>query len=212
ARAGSARQRRCAGRRATTLGSDRPGPRSHPASRLYILEDGKSRPLSEGPADLTPAWSPDGRRIAFAAPTRRGQSDIPRACPGAIEDADLYTIAPDGSQRRLVVREPLADQTGPVWSADSRYLFATSVYRSVDSCKSLLSSITVVDTRADPPVVRALHDPNQIEPRTGPAVAAGPLDSAALGGNRPYGEALKRAILRQLNRADPAQPQPPLSE
>ena len=55
--------------------------------------------------------------IAFAAP----QTSNPRAD----QDADLYLIDADGGHRRLVLEER-GDETGPVWSADGRYLYYVS--------------------------------------------------------------------------------------
>lgn len=175
-------------------------------SQLWLWHDGDTRALTAGPVDLTPAWSPDGETIAFAAPSQREKQEIPARCPDASSDADLHIIDADGQNRRRVAREPLADQTGPVWSPDGRLLFASSVYRSADSCESLLSSITFVDRRESPPVTRALHDPVAVEPRTGPAMdpAAGRdgLDLVRLRKNPAYGDALRRAILDELIRQD----------
>src|SRR5690606_30784079 len=115
-------------------------------------------------------------------------------------DADLHAIDADGTNRRLVVIEPLSDQTGPVWSGDGRYLFATSVYRSVATGKPILSSITYVDRIESPLVMRALHDSSAVESRTSPALSRADLDAAALHRNPPYEAALKRAVERELNR------------
>lgn len=157
-------------------------------SSLWLLGPDRTVQLTQGPADMTPAWSPDGSTIAFAAPSAK-------------DDADLFAIRPDGSDRRPLVSEPLADQTGPVWSADGRFLFSTSLYRSVKSRKPVLSSITFVDLRESPPVVRALHDPVAVESRTSPAVDRAVLDVASLRKNLPYKEALRRAVEQALIRA-----------
>src|SRR5690606_9172202 len=84
-------------------------------ARIRVLAGTASTPLSEGPLDTTPAWSPDGETIAFAALSAPAE-------PGGRPDMDLHIMRADGTGRRLVVREPLADQTGPVWSRDGRYL------------------------------------------------------------------------------------------
>jgi Tol biopolymer transport system component len=153
-------------------------------SSLYVvpLRGGPSRRLTDGPADMTPSFAPDGRAIAFAAPVK-GRDDI-----------DLWAIDADGKNRRLLVGEPLADETGPVWSADGRFVFATSVLRSVASGLPILSSLAFVDLRERPAVLRALHDPAQVVPRLGAALAPRSLDAGRLRRHPRYEAAVRRAI------------------
>ena len=54
-----------------------------------------------------PAWSPDGRRLAFAA--------------GRNEEADIYVVRRDGSNLRRLTRNGVAE-SGPAWSPDGRRL------------------------------------------------------------------------------------------
>ena len=168
------------GRTVAYMGLDRKTQRS----RLFLipLGGGAGRGLTEGPADMTPSFSPDGRTIAFAAPVK-GRGDI-----------DLWTVDAEGRGRRLLVGEPLADETGPVWSADGRFLFATSVLRSVASGRPILSSLAFVDLGERPAVLRALHDPAQVVPRLGAALAPAALDAARLRRHPPYQAAVRRAI------------------
>ncbi|MCS6851774.1 MAG: hypothetical protein NZ700_11470 [Gemmataceae bacterium] len=58
-----------------------------------------------------PAWSPDGKRIAFVS-SRDG-------------DFEIYTMAPDGSEVRRLTQNPSLD-IRPAWSPDSRRLAFTS--------------------------------------------------------------------------------------
>jgi Tol biopolymer transport system component len=159
---------------------------------------GKPRRLTSGPADLTPAVSPDGRQLAFAAPVK-GQSDT-----------ELFVAEADGTGRRRVIAEPYADQTGPVWSRDGRYLFATSVYRSQATGSPVLSSIVVIDLEDRRPVMRALHDPAVVESRLGVALAPRRLDAGALRANAVYIDALRRAVTERVrslrDRGQPAEP------
>ena len=75
--------------------------------------------------DVSPAWSPDGSRIAFISQYSHDK------------EAGIYTMAPDGSDQRLVVRfrsitndaDPASDWysrlsggRGPVWSPDGKKL------------------------------------------------------------------------------------------
>jgi Tol biopolymer transport system component len=174
------------GRTVVYMGLDRQTQRS----RLYLvpIAGGPSRPLTDGPADLTPSFSPDGRVIAFAAPVKgRG-------------DTDLWAVDADGGRRRLLVGEPLADETGPVWSADGRFLFATSVLRSVASGLPILSSLAFVDLGEQRPILRALHDPAQVVARLGAALAPAPLDADRLRRHPPYQAAVRRAIREMQER------------
>ncbi len=158
--------------------------------RALSRASSETRRLTEGPLDMTPAFSPRGDVIAFAAPSSdRG-------------DMDLYLLDPDGSGRRKLADEPWADQTGPVFSADGRHVFATSVYRSVATAEPILSSVVVVDLDDPDRVVRALHDPVAVESRVGVTVSSAPISAGDLGANPPYGEALREAVFRELRREE----------
>lgn len=189
------------GERIAFMRADADGERS----RIWIVDGEAARPLTDGPADVTPAWSPDGRRIAFAAPGPERR------------DADLYTVAlppaspeggtsggPDGGTRgtrELVVAEALSDQTGPVWSADGRYLFCTSIFRSQESNRPVHSSVTFVDLSEPTRVVRALHSRIATDSRMEPALEPRQLDPRLLHDNLPYKDALQRAVESDLIRA-----------
>ena len=85
------------------------------------LDGSDRRRLTEhGEQDVSPAWSPDGRRIAFFRETTRGY------LYGGRDDSDrgIYTVAPDGSDERLLLPFHLRDTplSGPVWSPDGRLL------------------------------------------------------------------------------------------
>ena len=158
-------------------------------SSLWILSlaDGRTTQLTKGPMDITPSWSPDGTKIAFAAPA------------GTRPDYDLFWVAPEGGKRHRIVDEPFADQTGPKWSADGRYLFCTSLYRAHGSGEPLFASVTVLAGMGRPPaVLRALHDPAAVESRLGPAVAPHIFPEGAFHRNPTYEQALKGTIAEQI--------------
>ena len=69
-----------------------------------------------GAYDSAPAWSPDGRRIAF-------ESDANVAGANPEGDMEIWTMAADGSQRRQLTRNALHDE-GPAWSPDGGRLLA----------------------------------------------------------------------------------------
>ena len=144
--------------------------------------------LTDGPQDMTPAWSPRGDAIAFSAPA-----------PGRA-DADLHLIDPSGSERRRLADEPYADQSGPAFSADGRYVFATSVFRSVADGAPILSSVVVVDREDPERALRGLHDPVVVESRVGVAVRPESLRADEIAKNPPYADALRDAVTSELRR------------
>ena len=87
---------------------------------LYVMDaDGTHvRRLTDTPGneedEHDPAWSPDGRRIAFIANR-----------PGTVEEA-VWTIRPDGTRRTLVGWSGRFPES-PTWSSDSqRIAFSSS--------------------------------------------------------------------------------------
>ncbi|MBA3865826.1 MAG: PD40 domain-containing protein [Solirubrobacterales bacterium] len=70
---------------------------------LFAVKDGRLNQLTEDPADVEPAFSPDGRTIAFA----RG--------------GDLFSVRPDGSGQRQLTSGPEID-SAPQVSTNGRYV------------------------------------------------------------------------------------------
>jgi tricorn protease-like protein len=68
---------------------------------LFAVRDGRLNQLTEDPTDTEPAFSPDGRTIAFA----RG--------------GDLYSVRPDGSGQRRLTSGPELD-SAPIVAPDGR--------------------------------------------------------------------------------------------
>jgi hypothetical protein len=153
------------------------------------LAGGTPVQITKGPTDMTPAWSPKGDRLAFVSRTRP-------------TDTDLFTIAPDGSKRTLVVTEPLGEQTGPRWSKSGRWLFSTSIFRQLQTGKALHASVTYTDMKAAPSRRRlcALQDPVAGGARMGPALAPKALRGAALGRCKVYKDALRSAFADEIRR------------
>lgn len=85
---------------------------------IYVMDADRSNvvQLTRGPAnDQSPAWSPDGRRIAFAS------SPCPITCDNGEgwRDFDIYVMDADGSNVIQLTRGPANDYS-PAWSPDGR--------------------------------------------------------------------------------------------
>src|SRR5207237_4132266 len=66
----------------------------------------------------SPAWSPDGKLIAFAFSPKTAPQDIP--------SEDIWVVNPDGSgARQLVAHGQDESLLDPAWSADGCYLYFT---------------------------------------------------------------------------------------
>lgn len=139
------------------------------------LPDGAIAQLTQGPADTSPAVSPDGHAIAFARPVAR---------QGGV-DSDLWLASVGGQAARHLVDIPLTDESGPVWSRDGRFVFATSVLRGARG-DAVFSAVIVVDTADATPVARVLFDRTGAVARLTPAVATAALDAVELGRNPEY--------------------------
>jgi Tol biopolymer transport system component len=86
-----------------------PGPCCNPsATDIYVVNadgSGKRKLTHNARYNAEPAWSPDGRKIAFRS-TRNGNRDI-------------YVMNADGSGKRNLTRNPARDGS-PSWSPDGR--------------------------------------------------------------------------------------------
>jgi Tol biopolymer transport system component len=79
--------------------------------------------VTDGPQDFSPTWSPDGTAIAFV---RGGQSSY-----------RIATVAPDGSDLRLLTPGSPEADTEPAWSPDGRTIAFVRVDPAVKSAASL---------------------------------------------------------------------------
>jgi dipeptidyl aminopeptidase/acylaminoacyl peptidase len=87
---------------------------------LYLFDLGtkKAAPLTTGTVydESSPAWSPDGLRIAFVS--KRGTGDIDRH-----DNTDVWIIEPKpGAPPRQVTTSPVSDDGPLSWSPDGRQL------------------------------------------------------------------------------------------
>jgi Tol biopolymer transport system component len=88
-----------------------------PPAAIYVMNadgSGLEQVTAEAGYDLLPAWSPDGRRIAFARSPRT---------PGTAE-ADLFAVNVGGGREIRLTSGP-ADDADPAWSPDGQRLAFT---------------------------------------------------------------------------------------
>jgi Tol biopolymer transport system component len=162
---------------------------------------GKVSFLTPGPADTGPAWTREGDAVAFTAPHLRPPED--GGDPAV--DADLFLVPAEGGAATLLVDAPGTDETAPAFSEDGRWLFATSVFRSVSDGRPLTSSVVHVDRWEKAPTVRMLIDRVGVVPRLAVTVAPGVLDASALHAAPSYKEALGDILRRAIEAQPPSE-------
>ncbi|HZL35858.1 MAG TPA: hypothetical protein VFC78_11150 [Tepidisphaeraceae bacterium] len=89
------------------------------------LVDGEGRRATEvavsaNAAILSPAWSPDGKRLAFTTIVQPGKGGAARAKG----QTDIWTIEPDGANRRRLT-DGRGENLMPFWAADNRVYFVS---------------------------------------------------------------------------------------
>ena len=88
---------------------------------VYAMDANGSSPrnLTQNPAkDVRPAWSPDGRSIAFVSIRDRHQR-MQQGVRTPPEPSDIYVMNADGSGKRSLTRDRANDDL-PTWSPDGR--------------------------------------------------------------------------------------------
>lgn len=153
--------------------------------------DGTIRTLTNGPADTSPAFSPDGKTIVFARPVMHEGTPY----------SELWRMARGSDVASPLVVLPITDESGPVWSRDGRFVFATSALRIGN--RTLFSSVVHVDLHERQPRARILVDRAGAVPRLTPAISTTKLDVAALHGDPEYLPELARIMAAQIAKQAP---------
>ena len=154
-----------------------------------LAPDGTSARVTSGPADTAPAVSPDGKWIALSRPI------VHAGTP----DGDLWLMPRDGDAVTPLVELPISDESGPVWSADGRYVFATSAVRSLADGRVLASSVIAVDVATRH--ARILQDRSGYIARLTPAIVPRPFnrdERTALAGDPEYVPTLARMLAKAI--------------
>lgn len=80
------------------------------------------RPLTQGPRDSAPRWSPDGRQLAFVRSTDRD---------GRSQPAQIHLLPFDGGEARAITDLPRG-AGAPAWSPDGTRIAFSSVTKDAD--------------------------------------------------------------------------------
>lgn len=144
--------------------------RESAASRIEArAPDGTITQLTPGPDERDPAVSPDGTRVAYASKVDREDGR---------RDGELWVMELATKRARQLVNLPPTDESGPVWSRDGRFVFATSVLPGARD-QPLFASVIFVDRDEAPMRARILRDRAGALARVTPAIAAA-LDATTL--------------------------------
>lgn len=161
------------------------------ASKLLVrAPDGTVSVLTPGPDERDPAISPDGAFVAFTSKVERNGRG----------DGELWLLDRRTKLAKQLVDLPPTDESGPVWSRDGRFLFATSVLPG--ELQPLFASVIFVDRDEQPMRARILRDSAGPLKRVTPAVAT-TLDVQTLRRDPDYlhelANVIAAAIARQQN-------------
>jgi Tol biopolymer transport system component len=176
---------------AAKAGAETAGAETDARSRIEVLRpDGTITAMTEGPGDSSPSYSPDGRELAWTRPEVRDRGI----------DSDLWVMPSAGGPGRKLIDLPPTDESGPVWSRDGRYLFATSLLRGADG-RPLFSSVIFFEVGLAAPVARVLVDRVGAVIRLTPTISDLPLRDEVLRQRPVYLEMLREVVREAIERS-----------
>jgi Tol biopolymer transport system component len=101
----------------------------------YVMNtDGSRQQRLTAKPTIFPAWSPDGRKVAFASADQ----------PQWSGNVDLYVMSADGSGLRRLTRDPASDGW-PVWSPDGRKIAFTRSHAPAEGRGPWESDVYVIN-------------------------------------------------------------------
>jgi len=91
---------------------------------VFINDQGKSFLISNsGQAEISPTWSPDGRKIAYVSAPDEGQAggsgDDARA---GLRKRHIWLMSSDGSSKKQITGDPSYRDERPLWSFDGQHI------------------------------------------------------------------------------------------
>jgi dipeptidyl aminopeptidase/acylaminoacyl peptidase len=131
-------------------------------THLYVFDVAakKAEPLTSGTRfeESSPAWSPDGTRIAFVS--KRGDGDVDRH-----DNTDIWVIdAKPGAQPKQITTTPIADEGPLSWSPDGRQI-AFLIGDELKYSAYTQNTLAVVSSGGGQPRILAAVDRPMRQPR-----------------------------------------------